>query len=313
MSHSLRLMIRYVRGAKNLTSGCISFRLEKERYTPYTEFTSQWYCDSATALTEIVAVVFYIDNTMVHYGYPTDIRTIKKDGRIIVDIKSTGYTAALMTNQCPDGMLTDIDLAGLGAASGNPPLIAYQQNTPVVNYVNYYDGTSAWDAIVCYSIRATGLYPYLGGYNTIRVSVPENAGSLEISSGALISQSFGSDYSRIISKITMKDIDGTEGAYVYTNGLAAQRTIVRAKELNFDREWIMDPSEGLKFKSNYAMRKITFDSFSFLGCNPLLELLDSFSVSDLRYRGEIDRLIFTGSPEKGFVTTVYCYHDGFCE
>ena len=311
MSRSVVLTVRFLRTLGTLANCCINFRFEKERYTPYTKLSGEWYCPKNFNIAEVVAVMLNIDGVMIHYGYPTGIEIIKRDGRTVLKVSSVGYTAALASNQCKDGLLTDVDLSGLAAAGTAIPIVAYQQNTPTVNYVNYYDGTSSWDAIVCYSLRASGKYPYIYGYNTVRIEPHDNPKVYSISESELVSRGSGTDYSKIISYISEKDVDGTPAAFTATNGLAAQRTIVRAREINFDREWIMDSEAGLRHRINYSMRAINYDSFGFCGYAGL-DLLDRFRLEGAGFEGEVDRIVVTASAEKGFVTTVECYHDGYC-
>lgn len=311
MMPTIRLMVRFATSMIYLDNCCISMRFEKERYTPYTELHGQWYCPAGIQIGEIVSVMLYINNNVLHYGYPSDIELLQKDGRTVLSISSVGYTAALLTNQCPDGLITDINLQGLAAKNAVFPVVAYQQDTPTVNYVNYYNGTSAWEAIVCYSLRATEKYPYIQGYNTVRVNPPENRGYVGVTSAQLISRGNITDYKRIISRINEKDVDGTPDAFSIANSSAAQRTIVRSREINFDREWIMDPAKGLRYRIDYSMRAINCDVFSYLGYNAF-DLLDSFAITDLSYVGEIDRFRITASADKGIITTVWCYHDNYC-
>ena len=313
MSFTMRLMIRYARSVTYLDD-CIAFRFEKERYTPYTKLSGEWYCPSNANIGEIMLFQLTVNGSVIHQGYPTSSEITKKDGRVVLKFTSFGYSAALTTNQCPDGLITDVNLTGIiSKATFVLPSIQYQQNTPVTNYVNYYDGTSLWDAIVIYSLRVGGKhYPYLSGYNLIRIEPTDTQNIYEIQSSELISRSNKSDYTRLISKITMKDVDGTPGKYVFTNPFSTQRTIYKCRELNFDREWIMAPEDGIEHKLNYSLREVDADSFSFFGYTSL-DLLDRLSVPDIGFEGEVDRLIVSGSAEKGVVTTVWCYHDAYCK
>ena len=136
MSVVTRLMVRFMRSAVQLTD-CIAFRFEKERYTPYTMLSGEWYCPSNLSIGETLTFQFAIDNKVVHLGYPTSAELIKRDGRTVLKLTSVGYSAALTTNQCADGLIPDVDLMGLIKSSGFVlPNITYQQNTPVANYVN---------------------------------------------------------------------------------------------------------------------------------------------------------------------------------
>ena len=312
MNITTKLMIRYARYVTYLYD-CVAFRFEKERYTPYTMLSGEWYCPPDTEIAEIAMFQLTVNDKLIHMGYPTNCEIIKKDGRLVLRFTSNGYSAALTTNQCPDGLIPDVNLTGLvNKANFILPGIQYQEDTPVTNYVNYYNGTSLWDAIVIYSLRVgSKRYPYLSGHNLIRIGPTGDEKTFEITTPELISRSNKSDYTRLISKITMKDVDGTPGKYVLTNPYSTQRIIYKCREINFDREWIMDPQTCIRHILNYAMRKVDMDSFSFFGYTSL-DLLDRISVTDTGFNGEVDRLIISASAEKGVVTTVWCYHDGYC-
>lgn len=312
MNHTVKLAVRFARAIVQLDT-CINFRFEKERYTPYTVLSGQWYCPWNISIGEIMFFQFYIDNKLMHIGYPSSAEIVQKDGRTLLNFSSNGYSSALVTNQCPDGLITGINLTGLIQKSGiTMPNIAYQQNTPTANYVNYYDGTSLWDAIVGYSLRVGGkYYPYLSGYNLIRIEPVDTQYIHELTTADLISRGYKTDYSRMISRIAMKGIEGTPSEYVVNNPLSTQRNIIKCREINFDREWIMDPESGVKHKINYSMREVISDVFSFRGFTPL-DLLDRLAVTDLKFEGEVDRLVITGNANQNVVTTIWCYHDGYC-
>ena len=312
MEHTTLLSCRLGRTMIQM-SDCIGFRFEKERYTPYTRLTGQWYLPYETDLNELVTVQFAIDGKVIHFGFPVSAEIIKKDGRSVLKLISNGYSAALTTNQCPDGLITDVDLTTLvKSVSFSLPNVTYQQNTPVANYVNYYDGTSLWEGIVCYSLRVGGKhYPYISGTNLVRIEPPEDKNTLVIPSSELISQSYNTDYTRLVSMITMSDIDGTPGVYVRTNTAAPQRSIVKCREISFDRQWIMSPDDGLKYKLNYAAREMAADSFTFPGFHNV-DIIDRLTVDGAGFNGEVDRLVITGDPTRGICTSIWCYHDRYC-
>lgn len=311
MKHSVSLTVYFKRKVVSLTTGCISFHFEKERYTPYTVLRAKWYCSENIEFEEINGIDFKIDGVTRHYGFPTSCGVERSGGRTILSIESRGFSAALANNQCADGLMTEVNLESLMAAGETFPGVEYQKDTPEVNYVNYYGGTSSWEAIVCYAIRASGYYPYIAGSNTVRIEPPEDYGDFIIESKDLISFGHVSDHTRIISRITESDIDGTPGTFVAENFAAAQMNIVRCKEIPFDRQWIMDSETGLSYRIDYSMRGKDADIFSYFGCSEL-ELTDFFTVTDTGFSGEVSRLIIEGSPQSGIITTVWCYHDNYC-
>lgn len=307
---STRLMVRLARQALNLTD-CISFKLIRDRFTPYTRLSGEWYCPKETQPGEILTVMFYIDGNAVHIGMPCGSEIIRRDEKTVLKLDSKSYSSLLLLNQCPDGLIPDINLEGLVKASGIAiPNTVFQTDTPTVNYVNYYDGTSLWDGIVCYSIRAGGTYPYLSGYNQIRISPQKPTRTVEISDSNLIYHSSATDYSRIISKISMRSIDGEGGGYSLLNHLSPRTSIVRNQELPFDRKWIMDPDLGLKMKIDYSMRGLNCDKFGVLGYISA-DLLDSLSVPVMSFSATVSAITVSGSPKTGIITEFRCDHDSY--
>lgn len=289
---------------------CISMRFEKERYTPYTLLEGQWYATSITP-SEIISVSLTLGGKGIHYGYPALAQFINKDGKQILKLRSKGYTDALSRNQPTAGLVPDVTLDSLANSAIICPNISYEANTPEVRYVNYYDGTSIWDAVVCYSIRAYGLYPYIRGSNTVRISRPYDAGIVSIASTSLLSKGTGNDYSNLISAISESEITGEANAFNTIDSFAVSRNIIRKKEIPFDREWIMDPELGLKKRIDFSKRGVTYDFFTVLGY-PGADLLDQFVISDLGYVGEVSKLVITASQENPVSTQIYCYHDAYC-
>ncbi len=308
---SLSLGIRYARGGVRLED-CVSVRFEKERYTPYTSLSGEWLCPQNVSMAEVYSLMFYADNVLLHYGPPDLVEFYKKDGMTAIKVKSRGFSQGLPQNQCPDGLITDINLTSLVAASGvTLPNVTYQPNTPTVNYVNYYEGTDLWSAIVSYSLRASGSYPYIYGPNAVRIAKSGSERVYETSSLFMTRRAVSCDFSKIISKIHMRPIDGEGEGYSAQNPNAARRSIVRCREIPFDREWIMDPDAGLQSRLDYSRRAINSDSFTLPGYVPL-DLLDTVSVTDLNYSAEVSRIVLSGTALTGLSTELTCYHDAYC-
>ncbi len=290
---------------------CLSFRFEKERYTPHTYIEGEWYMDSRD-YSEIVLVTLKLNGTSVHLGYPCGCEVISRNGRSVLKVRSRGYSDALTKNRPVPGLVTNIDLQTLGTSAVNCYGVSFEQNTPVVNYVNYYEGTTLWDAIVCYSIRATGLYPYIKGVNTVSVSRPSLPSVLYLNESDLVERSSGCDYSNIISSISQSDVDGTANAFSASNSAALERNIIRHKDIPFDREWIMDPQLGLAAKLNYSMRGYRYDRFKtkgYLGN----DIMDKLAINNTSYISEISKITVTGGIDKPVMTEILCYHDGYTD
>ncbi len=292
-------------------SDCVSFRFVKERYTPYTYLEGSWLLSSPDC-GEIVSAAFVYGQKTLHFGYPCGAEIITQEGKHILKLKSRGYTDALSVNQPTAGIVSNVNLESLATSSVTCPNITYEQQTPEVNYVNYYDGTTIWDAIVCYAIRATGTYPYIRGANQVCVNKPSVPATVAVSPSELISRGHGNDYSRLISSISSADVTGNANVYLASDSDVSERGIIRHKDIIFDREWIMAPEVGLQAKLDYAKRGFVFDSFTVSGYDGQ-DILDSLTLPDEEYQSEISKLTLTGGKDKPIITEMLCYHDGYTD
>ncbi len=294
-------------------NNCISLRFEKERYSSCSKLSGKWCCDDYS-FENMLSLTLILAGDIVHYGPPSQgCEVIDENGRRVLKVNSVGYTQALALNQPTPGLLTDVDLVTLATSAISCPNVTYQANTPIVNYVNYYDGTYIWDAIVCYGIRATGTYPYIRGANTVNISSPSDVGVINVHPTTLISFGSGYDFTNMISEIHEADVDGTYGMYSIVNTTALAKNIIHKKEIPFDYEWIMDPNLGLQARINYSMRAMNYDKIKFAGF-PGGDIMDYIAINYTGaqpYIGTVSRLIVEISQGKT-VTTAYCYHDAYC-
>ena len=65
---------------------CISFSIDKERYTPYTTFKGSFIIPQY--YNEIISIKFFIDSVDVHYGSVDMAKMTFKDGYYLLDINS---------------------------------------------------------------------------------------------------------------------------------------------------------------------------------------------------------------------------------
>ena len=296
-----------------ILNDCLSFRFEKDRYGVCTKLTGKWYCNNED-FSDVISLSLIIGDKMLHVGYPAGCQTLYENGRRVLSVNSKGYTQALAQNQPAGGLQLDVNLETLANSAVICPSVTYQQNTPAVRYVNYYEGTTIWDSIVCYSVRATGTHPYIRGANTVRISPPDDIGVINVFPTNLISFGTGHDYSNLISEISEADADGTAGTFTAQNQLAIQKNIFRKKEIPFNYEWIMDSELGLQTKLNYSTRGMSYDKIKFFGYagGDLLDYVAINYQNKLPYIATVSKLVIEG--KNGIVvTTVYCYRDAYCD
>ncbi len=289
---------------------CLDFRFEKERYTPYTYFEGKWHATIGD-MSEVVRIEVYKDSVLIHRGTPDGVEMTNLNGRYILSVKSRGYTNALTKNRPASGLQSNVNLLSIGNSSIVCPFVDYEPNTPTVGLINYYETTSIWDAIVCYTQQAIGNYPYVKGVNMVMASKPTNPTVLEIYPGNLITRSYGSDYSKAISAIMMSDAEGNPGAYSLAEPALMERNIARLVSLPLDQEWLMNPQAGIYSRIAYSMRSYRYESFKVMGWADV-DLLDKLHLTYDTVQKEISRITVTGGSGKPIMTELCCYHDAFC-
>lgn len=290
---------------------CLDFRFEKERYTPYTYFEGTWL-SPISDLSEIVRVEVYHDTVLIHRGTPDGVEMAMDKGRNILSVRSRGYSNALLKNRPATGIQTNVTLASIGSSAVICPFVNYEQNTPTVDLINYYENTSIWDAIVCYTQQATGTYPYIREVNTVMSSKPQNPMTYIAACDSLLSRSYGSDYSKTVSAVTMSDTQGNSGVYSLVEPALTERNIIRLQSLPFDHEWMMNPQAGIYSRIAYSMRGYRYESFKLLGWIGV-DLLDKLRLDDGSVDREISKLTVIGGRDKPVITELTCYHDAFCD
>ena len=298
-------------GTSQQLSYCDWFSFEKERYTPYTVLRGRWICPTSTRIGEIFGLSFSLAGKPLHDGFAEKIDIEQKSGYTSVTVRSFGYTAALARNQYEDGLLTDINLDSIIFGKLSFPGIDRETGTPTVDYVNYYGGTTVWDAVVCYGVRANKNYPYISGRNKVMITPAGEEIAATIGSGGILAHGYETDYSRVISQISERDIDGAENAYFLRDSGIESRRITRRREINFDQEWIMSPEEGLKHKIAVSKAGINAEHITAYGFVDV-DLTQKFMATDLGMSGEVDRLRVSYSHQKGLLTKLWSYRDGYC-
>ena len=221
------LTLTDVSGSTLTEAVCLSFRLEKERYTPFTTLTAR-FLTSRSDFGNPASVAFRLDNQLLHQGVLDGLTMTKQKGMQTVQVSSRGFTSLLMQNQIAAGMLTGVTLQSL-MEKYTVPGVTYESGITQTNYVWVKEGTSQWDAIVNYGYKYNQGYPYISGANQVRLTRSETA-SITIGGDALLSTGCGLDYTRMVSHIHMADADGNADAFSLENADATARNIARHRQ-----------------------------------------------------------------------------------
>lgn len=287
---------------------CAAFSLLKERYLPYDTFHAV-YCLTEERLPQPpVRAVFTLDGVKLHDGVVRSVKAERRNHLTQLTLTSRGYTESLMQNQMVPGLYTDVTLDSLMTTYALPH-ITYESGLSASNYIYVKANTAMWDALSAFCYKYNRSLPYVTRCNHLRLSAkPEDAAILLPAEG-LLRYSEDGDASTIISRIDMADIDGTYGQFTCTNEKAAERQIVRVKQMLFDRQFLYQPEDALRYRIAYSNRKLIGKTVSYCGyCGEDIE--DMVELSGV-LRGHVSRILLRGS-ENGLETTDTLYFDSFC-
>ncbi len=289
---------------------CVSFRLEKERYTPYSIVSGMYAINGDIG--EVMHLTVYIDDVNVHYG-PIDKFEVKEDstGRYVT-FRSSGFSMGLAQNNITPGMRYSPTLENLMMSGTATPFVTWENRTETIRYIFVKEGSSRWDAIVAYGRKLNNSYPYIVFPNKVRVTWDDPA-AITINEAEIIKKGSGSNYSSMVSGYYMKDIED-EYTLTYGSPVAGMRSIIREKYINLDRQWLDDPEGGLKHKTDYTSRGYRYYFLSYAGYKG--EDLRSNITTAAKIIGEdfgtkeVSRLVVEYS-KKGFVTNLWFYEDEY--
>lgn len=289
---------------------CIYFNLDKERYTPYISFRGAFIIPQYYE--EVISIKFFIDDNEIHYGSIDMAKMTLIRGYYRLDIVSRSYTLALGLNQPKPQINTSVSLSNLLSRNVTLTNISCETGTKTVNYIYVLENSTLWDAVVAYSLKAYGTYPFVYKTNEIRVNAPSEAVSRTYVQSSIVEKYNGSSQSNLISHIHMKDTDGNYETYNLTDNYAVSRDIIRHKQIPLDNQWLADTDMALTSRVNYAKRAAKYRGMKVLGYSGE-ELFDKFTNqngSPEFSSSVIHRLNITGS-NNVIYTTMYEYIDAY--
>ena len=289
---------------------CIFFSLDKERYTPYTTFKGSFIIPQNCE--EIVSIEFFIDDVSVHYGSVDMAKMTFKEGNYRLDISSRSYTLALGLNQPIPQTNFAVSLDNLLSRNVSLANITCQDGTKTIDYIYVLENSTLWDAIVAYSLKAYGTYPFIYKTNEVRVTAPPDSISRGYDTQNIVESYNVSTLSNLISSIHMKDIDDTYNSYNLDNHYAISRDIIRHKLISLDMQWLADTNMALTSRVNFAQRGTKQNGIKVLGYDGE-ELFDKFTYNFEGVSNDeciIHKLNISGSNNIVY-TTMYQYDDAY--
>lgn len=289
--------------------GIINITFTKERYTSHTLLSGKFISDKLHS--EVRSIMLYIDGVLYHNGIPDKLEYSYCDGMGIYSFSSRGYSCALSYNQLTPGLYPEVTVSSLLQSDIILPYVSYEEMQTPINYVFIKENDTMWDAACAFSRKYAGDYPYIYGANTLRVT-KASSGGLTIRSSDIVSISQGQNYTRAISDLHMRDLEGEYNTYHLSNYKAFERSITRHRHISFDRQWLSDPDEAMRSVIDYSMRGIRYKKLCYCGFSGE-ELRQSASASSHGieiFGQEISKLELKVS-QKGVFTTLWFYEDGY--
>ena len=198
-------------GKAYFANGIAAFTLDKEAYTPYSQLTATVYGNfSIQQFAGIYRVQLLLDGTELHFGTVEKFRLVQENGTSYVRFSSRGLTALLLQNQLEPGLHTAMSLDKLMQDFVTfPKEITWESDTDTSNYLFVKEGTSMWDGVANLTYKLCGRYPFVYHANEIRMHLPETYRNFYVGADTLLGMGMTADQSRIYSRFSMADADGT--------------------------------------------------------------------------------------------------------
>ena len=310
MSANISVTAALAGGGEVTFNECISFRLQKERYTPYSQISGVFLCRNLIG--EVMHVTAQIDGKTVHFGTVDRFEMAENQKGRYVSFSSRGFSLGLSHNNIEPGMIYSPTLDSLMQSGTASPNVTWEQSLETIRYIFIKEGGSKWDGIVAYTRKLNGSYPYIAFPNKVRISW-DNPQAVSISASELVGKAMGASLSSVVSKYYMKDVDG-EYTLTYQSPFAAERSIVREKYINLDDQWLDDPEGGLKHKVDFTARGSRYTFLKYKGYKGE-DLRDNIScetslAANTFGTKEVSRLLVEYS-KKGLFTSLWFYDDEY--
>ena len=275
-------------GKAYLANGIAAFTLDKEAYTPYSQLTATVYGNfSIQQFTGIYRVQLLLDGTELHFGTVEKFRLVQENGTSYVRFSSRGLTALLLQNQLEPGLHTAMSLDKLMQDFVTfPKEITWESDTDTSNYLFVKEGTSMWDGVANLTYKLCGRYPFVYHANEIRMHLPETYRNFYVGADTLLGMGMTADQSRIYSRFSMADADGTYGKFQEH-----------------------DPQQALVFRRKFAGRGLVSYYFDRIGA-VAADLGDRITCSGIIENAPITHIRMTGN-QNGVRTRLEAYQDEF--
>ncbi len=304
MIWSLRILT--ADGKSYIENECVQFRIEKEAYTPYSRFEGI-FVSSWRDLSNVSRVQFIYGVKTIHDGMGDSIEIYRQDYVTFLKVVSTSFSSMLCQNQTAPGMRTNLRFSDLSSEFASIPNV-YFESTPRLNYIYIKEGSTMWDAAVNFSFRLNGTYPYVTSANLVRTTPAAN-NQITVENRNIIKTGITYDRTKMISDISMQDIEGNYNSYTLKNENSALCNIIRKKQIPLDMQYLNDPQSALDYRIKFSMRSFKCTYAVYAGyLNE--DLYDLMTIENVVEQKRVHKIIITGNNAQ-VRTFVGTYEDGF--
>lgn len=302
-----KIMIKRMAGASLEETKLISFSFVKDAYTPYTAISARIYAEGEDYMS-ISEIMLYVGEKLVHHGLIDSLEAVSEDGRKTVSLTSRGFTSLLCQNQIEPGMKMGISINKLMDDYYTLPHVTHEDNSDESGYIFVKNSSTMWDGVVNLAYKQSGMYPYIRGTNCVRVTAEENPSVFSYADDELTASGLAYSYKRMFSNFHMSDINGDYGQYELEDSVVTNRSIVRHKYFELDKQFLYSPQQALEYRDKYAKRGDFryFCRYSGYSGEDLCDKVSFGYVSSKR----IGRIEITGD-SSGISTELSVYYDGF--
>ena len=310
---NIRCVITTDGGAQYTLTECIRFSLLRERYQPYAALHAELVIPDSVAAggaEQLVpsAVCFYLGSMLLHDGTVQKAAVLHEQNMYLLRVDSRSYTAALMRNQMVPGMYYHVTLTSL-LEEYHLPHITCDSGAAEVNYVLIKEHTGIWDAVIAFCYKYNRGYPYVRVPNLLCAASQPDAAGIVLPADAVVRCGAAGEPAALISRVDMADLDGTYGSFTMTNPEAVRRGIVNVKQIAFDRQFLYNPQDALRFRIACSSRRLSQTVVTYAGyCGEDIE--DAVQLPDGQ-TAHVSRILLTGD-RNGLLTQDSFYFDDFC-
>lgn len=302
--NDITLKLTSVSGEVYETKKCLSFRLEKEVYTPYSLFSGIFFVD--TDVMNISDVEFFIGKNLVHKGFVDIIEETESSDGKMVSLSSRGYASLLLQGELPEGIISSPSLNSLFNRV-NLPNVTHENSSDTVNYIYLNPHSSIWDACRMLCLKMHNSHPFISSPNKVSYTLSEKTLSFEpkniISKGNLL------NLKNVVSDIYMHSLEDESDTYsMHINDKEIRNLgIIREKYYAYDKMWAFDSYLGLYTKINLSLKGFRADFVKYEDYSG--EDLNDTVIFDKK-SGRINRILVNGS-KSGIQTTLWRYYDRY--